>query len=106
MGIPAADIFSEFKSSGLLRTATWVPSAGGAARSFEARLMKGSVSTLPLLGGAEMGIQFVAADAPGIGQDEVVSLEGFATAFRLRERAEGDCSADGTLIAYVVRPVP
>lgn len=98
--LDAASFFAEFKGSGLLAAATWTPPSS-APVAFEVRLMKGDMSGIAMLGGRELMIQFIAADAPGLSQGASVMVNG--AAYVLRARAEEHCSADGTLVAYEIR---
>lgn len=98
--LDAATFFGKFKGRGLLQSATWLPASGALGATFEARLMKGD-GGLPLIGAEALALQFAAADAPGIAQGDRVVL-GDRT-FKLRERFEAGCSADGTLLAYAMR---
>lgn len=102
--ISAADIFQKFKGSGMLHSVAWTPAAGGAGNTFEARLMNGSGINLPLISAAEIGIQFMSADAPGVMQGDSIVLDE-ADEYVLRERDQANCAADGTLIAYTLRKV-
>ncbi len=101
--LTADSIFSKFKGTGLLFSASWTPAGGGAGATFEARLMKAGVAGLPMIGAAEHAIQFATADAPGIAQGDTVTVNG--RTYKLRDRDQANCSADGTLTAYLIREV-
>lgn len=100
--LDAATFFGKFKGRGLLQSVTWIPASGSLGATFEARLMKGG-GGLALIGADEHAVQFVANDAPGIAQGDMVTI-GDRT-FKVRDRDEPNCSADGTLLAFRVREV-
>lgn len=101
--LTAAAIFSKFKGTGMLFSASWTPAGGGAAAVFDVRLMKAGVAGLPMIGASEYAIQFVTAEAAGIAQGDTVTVNG--KSYKLRDRDSANCSADGTLSAYLVREV-
>lgn len=101
--LTAASFFEKFKGRGLLYSTVWTPAGGGAGATFDARLMRGSGSTIPQIGAAEPAIQFIATDATGISQGDTVALNG--KTYKLRERDLSNCSADGTLLAFAMREV-
>lgn len=101
--LTAASMFAKFKGTGLLFSASWTPAGGGAGATFDARLMKAGSADLTFIGAGEYAIQFITAYAPGIAQGDAVTVNG--TTYTLRDRDFANCSADGTLSAYLLREV-
>lgn len=65
--------------------------------------MKAGDSVVPMLGAEKFAIQFATADADGVAQGDTVTVNG--KAYKLRDRDFSNCSADGTLSAYLIREV-
>lgn len=101
--LDAASFFGKFKGRGMLQSAVWTPTSGGTGTSFEARLMKAGGIGIALMGGEDLAVQFVTADAPGIVQGDLIAMGG--KSYKLRDRDRANCSADGTLMSYLIREV-
>lgn len=65
--------------------------------------MRSGGGGIPMIGGEELSMQFIAVDAPDIAQGDLVTMNG--KSYRLRDRDRMNCSPDGTLLAYVLREV-
>lgn len=103
--LTAAVMFEKFKGTGLLFEATWWPSTSTYPMPvFEARLMSGDPSGIGLISANEANIQFLASDADGVAQGDVITILG--RTYIVRERDEANCSADGSLLSYRCRVKP
>lgn len=101
--LDSAAFFTKFKGRGLMQSVVWTPAGGGTGATFEARLMASAGSSIGMIGGDEMAVQFITDDAPGIAQGDLVAIGG--KTYKLRDRDRMNCKPDGKVMAYLIREV-
>lgn len=97
----AADVFEALRGSELMTDVVHTPAGGGAATGFEARLLRGGEAGIAMIGAAELGIQFSAADVATFAQGDTVTVDGLG--YTVRDRIESLCSPDGVIVAWALR---
>ncbi len=90
MGFPVAALFRAFKRSGLLVSVAYKPGTA-AERAFDAQWLQPDQL---LLGddahGTDFEIEYQTADAPPLGKDDPLRINGIAYLVRQKPRTQGD----------------